>query len=245
MKKKVNLSIELKNVTKKYTISHEKPTFIENILKRGYKEKFTALKKISLKINKGEKIGIVGSNGAGKTTLLKVITGITEPTSGKVSLFGKISSLIDLEAGFHPDLTGEENIFINGMLIGMKKSEIKKSYKKIVEFAELGSFIDAPLYTYSQGMKLRLGFSVAAFSDPDIFILDEGIYVGDDYFQAKCDKKINEFLKQNKTIILVSHWLPFLKSHAKRFIWVDKGRIREDGKYKVVKNYLNSKNKKN
>lgn len=237
MKKRNIIAIKLEKVTKKYTLHHEKPTFIENVIGRGSAEQFVALKDISLTINKGEKIGIIGSNGSGKTTLLKVIVGITTPNSGAVSTQGKIVSLIDIEAGFHPDLTGEENIFLNGLLLGMDKDEVKKKFLKIVAFANIRQFIDAPLYTYSSGMKMRLGFAIAVHANPDILILDEGILTGDQDFQAKLSKKINKLFKQQKTILVVTHWLDFLRQNCEKIIWIDKGKIKQIGNVSILDTY--------
>lgn len=231
------IAVELSAVTKKYILHHQKPTFSEHFLQGFRNVNFLALKSINLQINKGEKIGIIGKNGSGKTTLLKLIAGITAPTSGKIKTYGKVVSLIDLESGFHPDLSGEENIYLNGLLIGMSKEEISKKIKSITEFAAIGKFINEPLFTYSQGMKLRLGFSVAIHADPDILILDEGISVGDQNFQEKSLKKIEEFFAAKKTIIIVTHQLDFLKNHANKIIWIDKGQIKELGGKKVILNY--------
>lgn len=228
MKKKKILppvAIELKNITKTYHLHHEKPTFSEQIIRRKKPELFTALNNISLSIHKGEKIGIMGPNGSGKTTLLKIIAGITTANTGTVTTQGKVISLIDLQAGFHPELTGEENIFLNGLIIGMSKSEIKKKYAQIVQFADIGNFIDAPLYTYSSGMQLRLGFSVAVHADPDILILDEGIMVGDSNFQKKVERKIEEFFQAEKTILVVTHWQEFLEKTCQKIISIKNGNI--------------------
>lgn len=229
--------ISLSNVTKKYQLHHEKPTFSEQILNKQRTEIFTALSDISIEFFKGEKIGIIGTNGSGKTTLLKIIAGITTPTSGKVHTVGRIVSLIDLEAGFHPELTGEENIFLNGLIVGMNKKEIKNKFKDIVNFADIGKFIDAPLYTYSEGMKLRLGFSIAVHADPDILILDEGISVGDENFQKKSSGKISEFFKLGKTIIVVTHWLEFLEKNCTKILWLEKGKIFKQGKINILSEY--------
>src|SRR3989304_6408892 len=168
-----DIAVKLTAVSKKYIVHHEKPTLVENILSRGKNEEFWALKDINLTIQKGEKVGIIGPNGSGKTTLLEIIAGITSSTKGKVATYGKLVSLIELEAGFHPELTGEENIFLNGLLVGMPKEEVRTKFKDIVSFADIGRFIDAPFYTYSEGMKLRLGFSILAHTSPDIVLLDE------------------------------------------------------------------------
>lgn len=239
-KKKDTLAISLKKVTKQYQIHHEKPTFFERMLNIHQNEVFTSLKTVSLDITKGDKVGIIGPNGAGKTTLLKIIAGITTPTTGKVATNGRIGSLIDLSAGFHPDLSGRENIFLNGLLLGMSKSEIKDKLNEIIDFADIGSFIDAPFYTYSEGMKLRLGFSIAVHADPDILILDEGISAGDADFQQKSLSKIEEFFKAKKTILVVTHWLEFLEKNVNKIIWVENGKIKMQGTTKVLQKYRSS-----
>jgi ABC-type polysaccharide/polyol phosphate transport system ATPase subunit len=244
MKKNSNqLAIKLVNLSKTYQLHHEKPTLVENLF-GGNKESFTALKNINLEIKRGEKIGIIGPNGSGKTTLLKLISGIATPTKGSVKIWGKIVSLIDLSAGFHPELTGEENIFLNALLVGMGRDEVRSKYGEILEFADIGSFIDAPLYTYSDGMKLRLGFSIAVSADPDILILDEGTSVGDSNFQKKSAKKIDDFFKQKKTIISVSHWMEYLISHCNRVLRLDDGLIVDDGEpKKIISRYLKEINR--
>ncbi len=234
---KKDIVIDIHHVTKKYTLHHQKPTFSEQILKGFHSEQFTALNDLSLEIERGEKIGIIGKNGSGKTTLLKVIAGISTPTTGSVKTKGRIVSLIDLEAGFHPDLTGEENIYLNGLIIGMTKKEIIAQFSDIVEFAGIGKFIDTPLYTYSQGMKLRLGFAIAIHANPDTLILDEGISAGDDNFQKKLSQRIKSLFKQKKTIIVVSHWLEFLEENCNKIIWVDSGKIKKIGGVEVIKKY--------
>lgn len=235
--KKKEIAISLKNISKKYVLHHEKPTFIEQITKHRRDESFLALNNITLKIEKGKRVGIIGANGSGKTTLLKIIAGITHPTSGEIVVNGKIVSLIELTAGFHPDLTGEENIFLNGMIIGMRKKEIKKKFSEIIKFADIGQFIDSPLYTYSEGMKLRLGFSIAVHADPDILILDEGITVGDADFQKKARKKIQQFFDEGKTVIVVTHWIEFLQKNCDRILIMRKGEILMDGGADLLKKY--------
>ena len=220
------IAILLENVSKSYFLHHEKPTFIENLIKKNRRNEFIAMDKISLTIYQGEKIGIIGPNGAGKTTLLKIISGITTPDEGIVRTRGRIVSLVDLEAGFHPDLTGSENIYLNGLLIGMSKFEVNKVFQQIVDFADIGQFIDEPLYTYSQGMKLRLGFSVAVHANPDILILDEVIAAGDEDFQKKSGDKIEEFFKQGKTILVVTHWREFIEMHCDRVIEMAGGKLK-------------------
>jgi ABC-type polysaccharide/polyol phosphate transport system ATPase subunit len=223
MKKEV--VIQLKKVIKKYTLHHQKPTLSEQIFIRSKKEKFTALKNVSLRIYKGDKVGIIGKNGSGKTTLLKIIAGITTPNSGEVKTQGRIVSLIDLEAGFHSDLTGEENIYLNGVLVGMTRKEIKEKFAEIVTFADIGQFIDAPLYTYSQGMKLRLGFSIAVHAQPDILIQDENFATGDQWFQEKARKRIHKIVKSGTTLVIVTHWLEFLEKNCQKFFWLENGEL--------------------
>lgn len=233
MKKNTINAVELKGISKKYVIHHEKPTLVEKIT--GTKNNiFYALKNINLTIQKGERLGIIGLNGSGKTTLLKIIVGITSPTNGSVNVSGRVVSLIDLEAGFHPDLTGIQNIYLNGMLLGMSKEEISSKLKSIISFADIGDFINTPLFTYSQGMKLRLGFSVAIHSDPEIFILDENISVGDKDFSNNSNIKINEMIKKGKTIIVASHDLDFIETTCKRVIWIDSKKIKADSTAKNV-----------
>lgn len=240
-----DLAIKLTNLTKTYQLHHEKPTLVENIFGRSKRELFTALDGINLEIKKGEKVGIIGANGSGKTTLLKLISGIATPTRGSVKTWGKIVSLIDLSAGFHPELTGQENIFLNALLVGMGREEVNSKYDEIVKFSGINGFIDAPLYTYSSGMQLRLGFSIAVAADPDILILDEGTSVGDENFQKKSSKKIEEFFKQKKTIISVSHWLEYLKKHCNRVVRLDEGVLIDDGKpLTVIDKYIWETNKK-
>lgn len=237
---KKNIAINLKNVTKSYVLHHERPTFIEDVIMRKKKENFLAIDNLSLIINKGEKIGIVGANGSGKTTLLKLISRITVPTKGKVTTRGKLVSLIDLDAGFHPDLTGEENILLNGLILGLTKAEIMENYNNIIDFADIGKFIDSPLYTYSSGMRLRLGFAVAIHANPEILVLDENISVGDENFKKKINLKMDEMINNKKTIVLVSHHKWYLEEFCERFIVMDHGKIVNNGGKEVLDNYFNN-----
>lgn len=229
-------AITLSHISKRYILHHEKPTFVENVL-RPAREEFWALRDISLTIPKGQNVGIIGKNGSGKTTLLKIIAGITTPSEGHVQTHGKIVSLIELTAGFHADLTGEENIVLNGMLLGMRRSEIAAKRNAIVRFAGIGRFIDAPLYTYSAGMTLRLGFAVAVHADPDILILDEGLSVGDKDFQKKSQDKIREFFRKGKTVLVVTHMLEFVRRNCNRVILLDGGHVVADGTTAVLTRY--------
>ncbi len=230
-------AIELLHVTKEYIIHHEKPTLVEKFYAsaNGKKEeRFVALDDVSLTIHKGERVGIVGANGSGKTTLLKIIVGITSPTTGTVRTHGKVVSLIDLEAGFHPDLTGCQNIFLNGMLLGMERQEIERKLRSIIAFADIGQFIDAPMFTYSSGMALRLGFAVAVHADPDILLLDENMRAGDVRFQKKSKAKLREFFKKDKTIVTVTHNLEFADSICDRILHLRQGVIVHDGGKEVL-----------
>ena len=240
MKKFSNkISISIKNVTKRYVLRHQKPTLIESLFYQFNNEEHVALDDITFSVKKGERLGIIGSNGSGKTTLLKIIAGITKPQNGTVSVQGRVVSLIDLEAGFHPDLTGEENIFLNGLIIGMSRKDIQLNMQKIVEFAGIGKFIDAPLYTYSSGMKLRLGYSIAVHSNPDILLLDE-------VFRKKARNKMLEFKKENKTLIMVSHWLGELELNCNKFLWLEKGKVVSVGNSKkIIKEYMSVLNYSN
>ncbi len=198
----------------------------------------TALKNVDLRIPKGSTVGIVGRNGSGKSTLLKLLTGIYTPTSGTIQVNGRVSALLELGAGFHPDFTGRENILINGIILGMSRAEVKERTPDIIEFAELGDFIDEPVRTYSSGMFMRLAFAVATFVDPDILIIDEILSVGDEHFGRKSMAKMNEFRRSGKTIILVTHSLDTVETWCDAAAWIDGGRVRMFGPAKdVVRDY--------
>lgn len=231
------IAVKLIGVEKRYQLKKESGLF-SNKNSKNQKYYFDALKKINLTVNKGERIGIVGKNGCGKTTLLKVIAGITEPSAGSVYISGKIVSIIDLQAGFHDDLTGIDNIHINGILIGMDKQEIENKLDSIVKFANIEEFIDEPLYKYSQGMKLKLGFSIAIHSDPDVLVLDETMSVGDEDFHKQAFKELKKLSLKNKTIIASNHWRPFLKQFCNRIIYLEKGKISRDGNIGMLDNEL-------
>lgn len=243
--KRKEVAVKLHEVTKTYFVEKYKPTFVEHFFSTGKAEKFVAIDNLSTTFYKGEKIGILGLNGAGKTTLLKIITEITKPDTGLVKTQGKIVSLINLYAGFHPELSGIENITLNGLLIGMSAKEIEKNLQKIITFADIGDFIYAPMHTYSSGMRLRLGFSIAVYSNPDILVLDEGISAGDEKFHKKAHKAISTLFSKDKTIIVVSHWMSFLRENCKRMIWMEKGKIKMDGAKEVIEAYIDYYNKTN
>lgn len=225
--KKNNPVVLLKHITKTYVIHHEKPTLVEKFIHKG-NESHVALRDVSLTIRKGERIGIIGANGSGKTTLLKIIARITTPTSGVITTEGNIVSLIGLDAGFNEELSGIDNIYLNGMILGMAKKDIQAGLLNIIRYAQLREFIDVPLHTYSLGMQLRLGFSIAMHAKPDILILDEGIDVGDAKFREKARKNL-ELLFGKKTIILVSHNVYAIADICNRVIIMEKGAIVYDG----------------
>jgi len=186
---------------------------------------FWAIHDVSFSVMPGDAIGLYGHNGAGKSTILKMIANVTQPTLGNLQVSGRVAPLIEVGAGFHPDLTGKENIFMNGAILGMKISEIKEKYDSIVEFSELGPFIEMAVKKYSSGMYLRLAFSIAIHSDADIYLIDEIIAVGDQAFQAKCLAKIIELKKSGKTLVVVSHSLDLMKQIADNIVYLEKGKV--------------------
>ena len=202
-------------------------------------EEFFALKDISFDIDQGEVVGIIGRNGAGKSTLLKVLSRITEPTHGRVTLRGRVASLLEVGTGFHPELTGRENIFLNGAVLGMTRGEIKRKFEEIVEFAGVEKFLDTPVKRYSSGMYVRLAFAVAAHLDPEILVIDEVLAVGDAQFQKKCLGKMKDVAKSGRTVLFVSHQLGSVRSLCSRAIWLHNGSIVESGDASpVVDSYL-------
>jgi len=197
-------------------------------------ERFEALRGVSFDVKSGQTLGIIGENGSGKSTLLKILAGISKPTAGTVVTQGRISALIELGAGFHPEISGRENIFINGVILGLSRKQIQEKYDEIVRFAELEEFIDNPVKSYSSGMFMRLGFSIAINVNPDILLVDEVLAVGDASFVPKCLDKINEFRRHDKTIIYVSHDLATVERICDDVIWVKKGKIEMRGYPKRV-----------
>ena len=202
-------------------------------------ESFHALRGVSFNVRQGSTFGIVGRNGSGKSTALKLVAGITKPTTGTVAVQGRISALIELGAGFHPEISGRENVFINGIMLGLTKREITRRFDEIVEFAELEDFIDAPVKTYSSGMYMRLGFAVAINVDPDVLLIDEVLAVGDEAFTHKCLDKFAEFRRRNKTVLLVTHALNLVERFCDEALWLDEGRARATGDpRRVVSAYI-------
>ena len=236
--------IRLDNVSKKFIIQREKhrsfqDVFVNRFRNNGSREEFWALDNVSFSIRKGETVGIIGQNGSGKSTILNLISRIIEPTTGKITVNGTISALLELGAGFHPDLTGRDNVFLNGSLLGFSRREMQRKLKEIIEFSELAQFIDTPIKHYSSGMYMRLAFAIAINVDPDILLIDEVLAVGDQPFQEKCLDKIRDFQSAGKTIVFVSHALETVKSICNRAIWLDHGRIGAEGESrKVVLDYL-------
>ncbi|MCK4667536.1 ATP-binding cassette domain-containing protein [Candidatus Dependentiae bacterium] len=218
-------AVEIKNLVKEFDIYHETASLIGLIFSGGKKTRFSALKGINMNIEKGKTIGITGPNGSGKTTLLKILSGTLYPTSGIVDIQGKVSSILELGAGFHPELTGRENIYLNALLLGFKKDEIEKKYDSIVKFADIGGFIDTKVKTFSSGMYLRLGFSIAIHADFDILLIDEILAVGDVGFQAKCLQRLRDFQEEGKTIIIVSHNLGLLTRLSNKVYNMAEGKL--------------------
>ena len=202
---------------------------IQLISRKVHFKEFNALRNVSLEIYEGETIGIIGRNGAGKSTLLKIISRVLIPSKGRVRIRGLVSPLLELGAGFHPELTGRENIFMNGTLLGHKRREIEGRLDEIIEFAELGAFIDSPLRTYSSGMIARLGFSIATTWKPDILILDEVLSVGDENFRNKCSTRIASFHREGTTTLLVSHIASNIETMCSRAVWLDHGMKKAEG----------------
>ena len=226
--------IQAKNITVSYRMSHDKIQSIKEYLvalvKRKLQyEEFRALEDVSFEIKKGEVIGIVGNNGAGKSTLLKVISGILKPTKGSVTLQGNVVPMLELGSGFDYDLTGRENIFLNGAILGYSESFLKSKYDEIVAFSELGEFIDIPVRNYSSGMIMRLAFSIASMVSPDILIVDEILAVGDAAFQEKSYARMTELMSHGTTVLLVSHNIDQIRRLCDRVIWLDHGKVQAIG----------------
>lgn len=202
-------------------------------------EEIWALRDVSFDIARGEVVGIIGRNGAGKSTLLKVLSRITEPSAGYARIQGRMGTLLEVGTGFHPELTGRENVFLNGAILGMHRPEIERNFDEIVEFSEIGKFIDTPVKHYSSGMSLRLAFSVAAYLEPEILLIDEVLAVGDVSFQRKCIGKMNDVAKQGRTILFVSHNMAAVNRLCERVLWIDEGGVRRSGETgDVIREYL-------
>ena len=258
--------IEVENLSKKYIISHQRQepyTTLRDVMARKVKaaggkllhpftlhpspftgssrEEFWALKEVSFRIKQGERVGIIGRNGAGKSTLLKILSRITEPTGGKIGINGRVASLLEVGTGFHPELTGRENIYLNGAILGMSRMEIRQKFDEIVAFAEVEKFLDTPVKHFSSGMYVRLAFAVAAHLQPEILLIDEVLAVGDTSFQKKCLGKMEDVSKsEGRTILFVSHNLTAVQNFCDKTIYLDKGLIKQIGQtHTVVDHYLN------
>ncbi len=241
-------AIEIRNMTKTFKVYKDKPKTLKEMLtrRRGEMVENTVLDDISLDIKKGETVALIGVNGSGKSTLLKTMTKILYPNKGTVETNGKLTSLLELGAGFHPDFTGRENIYFNAAVFGLTREEIDARVDQIIEFSELGPFIDEPVRTYSSGMYMRLAFSVAINVDADILLIDEILAVGDQHFQNKCFDKLEELRDSDKTIVIVSHSLGMVKILCSRAIWIYKGHVRLDGDPTyVISQYLEETAKDN
>ncbi len=234
--------IIVKNVNKSFNIYYDKANSLkEKILfwNRNKKEKREVLKNINLTIKNGEAVALIGVNGSGKSTLLKLMTKIIYPDSGKIITNGKLTSLLELGAGFHPDFSGRENIFFNASIFGLTKKQINERLDQIIEFSELGSYIDNPVRTYSSGMYMRLAFAIAINVDADILLVDEILAVGDQHFQEKCIKKMKELKEEGKTMVFVTHSMATVKEFCSRAVWLYNGEIKMDGEPdKVIEEYL-------
>ena len=247
--------VRAKNVSKQYRIGASREPYstlreamtraalapLKQLTRNGNSriEAFWALREINFEVAPGEILGIIGRNGAGKSTLLKILARITEPTTGSVELFGRIGSLLEVGTGFHPELTGRENIYLNGAVLGMKRTEIANRFDEIVAFAEMGKFLDTPVKHYSSGMYMRLAFAVAAHLDPEILLLDEVLAVGDAAFQAKCLGKMGAVANEGRTVLFVSHNLVAVQNLCKRVIWLNEGKIYDQGPTNaIVEKYL-------
>ena len=247
--------IRFESVSKKYILGYGQEGFREMLSRSArmifqpssvqHRNNLMALNNVSFEVQQGEVLGIIGTNGAGKTTTLKILSKVTKPTSGKFFTKGRVSSLIELGAGFHPDLTGRENIYLNGAIMGMDRKEISKRFDQIVSFAEIESFLDTPVKRYSSGMYARLGFAVAAHVRPDILLVDEVLSVGDESFQMKCRDFIRSYIEDGHTSIFVSHNLYAIEQLCDRVVWLDKGQIRQMGDPgQVLRGYLDEIDKK-
>jgi ABC-type polysaccharide/polyol phosphate transport system ATPase subunit len=226
--------IEVRDVSVRYRVPHERiPTLKEFAIRwaRGHitYQEVSALADVTLTVRRGEAVGVVGRNGAGKTTLLKVISRVLRPTAGTVEVRGLLAPLLELGAGFDPELSGRENVFLNGAILGRPRTEMVRRFPQIVDFAEIGDFIDAPLRTYSTGMVARLGFAVATDVEPDVLLIDESLSVGDIAFQQKCLDRIDAFRRRGATLVIVSHSPGLVRELCDHVIWLEHGRVAGDG----------------
>ena len=226
--------IRLENVTQRFRVIHERPDTLRELFSKLFRKSssfhdFEAVKNVSFDVPHGQTLGIIGRNGSGKSTLLKIIAGVYRPSKGKVTVNGSLAPLIELGAGFHHELTGRENILLNGLLMGYSRREMLERQQSIIEFADIGEFIDSPVKQYSSGMYMRLAFAVAVEVDPQILVVDEILSVGDIGFQQKCFDRVERFRRAGKTILLVTHTMEDVKKHCDRVLLLDQGQIIMDG----------------
>ncbi len=226
--------IRVENVTQRFRLIHERPDSLRELFTKFFRHKsdfhdFEAVQNVSFDVHEGEMVGLIGRNGSGKSTLLKIVAGVYRPTFGRVEVHGSIAPLIELGAGFHGELTGRENVLMNGLLMGFTKREMLEREKSIIDFADIGDFIDSPVKQYSSGMYTRLAFAVATEVNPDILVVDEILAVGDTAFQQKCFERLDNFRRSGKTILFVTHSLGQIVEHCDRALYIDKGRIVADG----------------
>lgn len=230
-------TIVVENLHKTFRVPHERYGSLKALalsFRRPRYQELHALRGISFTVQAGETVAVIGKNGAGKSTLLSILSKVYRPTSGCVVINGRVSGLLELGAGFHPDLTVADNVFLNGAILGLPRREIKRRFNEIISFAELQNFVDAPLRTCSSGMVMRLGFSIAVQVNPDVLLVDEVLAVGDESFQHKCYEKVRDFRRSGKTILFISHDLRAVREVASRVIWLDMGKIRADDAVEVV-----------
>lgn len=240
----MDYAIKLDNVSKTFELVREKSPSLKAALlsfRRRPVQKVLGLNGVTLTVAKGETVAVVGKNGSGKSTLLRVISKVYRPTSGSVEVRGRMSTMLALAAGFHPELTGRENIYFNGAILGLTAADLRDRIDRIIDFSELNDFIDSPVKTYSDGMLMRLGFSIAVETDPDILLIDEVLAVGDAEFQQKCYDRIDAFKRAGRTILFVTHDLDSAAKVASRGIWLSAGQVRADGETaQVIGQYLDS-----
>jgi lipopolysaccharide transport system ATP-binding protein len=238
--------IRVQGVTQRFRLIQERPDTLRELFAKFFRHQthyhdFDAVQNVSFDVQQGEMVGIVGRNGSGKSTLLKIIAGVYQPTAGRVEVNGSIAPLIELGAGFHAELTGRENVLMNGLLMGFSKRQMQEREASILEFAGIGDFIDAPVKQYSSGMYMRLAFAVATEVDPDILVVDEILAVGDEVFKQKCFDRLERFRKAGKTILFVTHSLSQVVEHCDRAIYLEKGRLVADGEPEhIVDLYLSA-----
>lgn len=237
----MSAAVVFEGVSKRFILEHERPRSFQEVMLRlvrpntkSNREVFWALSDVNFTLEHGQTLGIIGANGSGKSTVLKLIGRIIQPTLGRITVNGRVSALLELGAGFHPDLTGRENIYLNGAIMGMSRRQVNERFDEIVSFAELERFIDVPVKHYSSGMYLRLGFSVAVHSNPEILLVDEILAVGDIEFQRKCLQRINELVRDGVTIVFVSHNLAAVRNLCQTAIWLDEGVVRAQGDTQTV-----------